>query len=118
LKWFSVGNELVAGALKVGFIIIEGLKSKINNDFLDLLETNYCFYFDKSWAGFETCSIKGYTSYIKGRNKITRFGRYPGGLVVSVKNSISKKVNEVSTEMKKISTYKFYISGTIEFKVV
>jgi hypothetical protein len=87
----------VAGSCKVGFINIEGLKRKINNnDFLDLLKTNDVFGLVESWAGFEVCNIKGYTSYIKERNKIARFGRNPGRLVVYVKNSISKKVIEKS----------------------
>jgi hypothetical protein len=42
----------VAGALEVGFINIEGLKRKINKDFLDLLKTNYFFGLAKSCAGF------------------------------------------------------------------
>jgi hypothetical protein len=47
----------VAGSLKVGFINIEGLKRKINKDFLDLLKTNYIFGLAESWAGFETYNI-------------------------------------------------------------
>jgi hypothetical protein len=76
----------VAGSLKVGFISIEGLKRKTNNkDFLDLFKTNYVFGLAESWSGFETYRIKGYTSYIKGKNKTARFGRNSGGLVVYVK---------------------------------
>jgi hypothetical protein len=57
----------VAGSPKVGFINIEELKRNINNnDFLDLLKTNYVFDLAESWTGFETYNIKGYASYIKG----------------------------------------------------
>jgi hypothetical protein len=69
----------VAGSLEVGFINIDGLKRKINNkNFLDLLKTNYAFGLAESSTGFETYNIKGYTSYIKGRNKTASFGRTPG----------------------------------------
>jgi hypothetical protein len=92
----------VAGSLKVGFINIEGLKRKINNkDFLDLLKANV-FGLAESWARFETYNMEGYTRYIKGRNKTAKFGRKPGGSVVYVKNSISKKVIEIPTEMKEV----------------
>jgi hypothetical protein len=37
-----------------------------------------------------------------GRIKTARFGRNPGELVVCVKNSISKKVIEIQTEMKEV----------------
>jgi hypothetical protein len=93
----------VARALTVVFINIEGLKSKINNEnFSDLLQTNHVFDLAESWAGFETYNIKGYTSYIKGRNEITRFRRNLGGLVVYVKNSIRKKCIETSAEIKEV----------------
>jgi hypothetical protein len=94
----------VAGSLKLGFINVEVLKrKKINNtDFLHLLKTNYVFGSAESWAGFETYDVKGYTSYIKEMNKTARFGRNPGGLLVYVKNSLSKKVIEISTEMKEV----------------
>jgi hypothetical protein len=73
----------VSGSLKVGFINIKGLKRKINNkDSLDFLKTNYVFGLVESWARFETYNIKGYNSYIKGRNKTARLGRNPRGLVV------------------------------------
>jgi hypothetical protein len=90
----------VAGLLKVRFINIEGLKN--NKDFLDLLKINYAFGLEESCTGFEICNIKGYTSYIKGRNKTARFGTNPGALVVYVKNSISKKVIEIPTKMKEV----------------
>jgi hypothetical protein len=68
----------VAGSLEIGLKNIEGLKRKINNkDFLDLLKANDIFGLAESWARFETCNIKGYTSYIKGRNKTARFRRNP-----------------------------------------
>jgi hypothetical protein len=39
---------------------------------------------------------------MKGRKKTARFGRKPGGFVVYVKNSISKKDIEIPTEMKEL----------------
>jgi hypothetical protein len=67
-----------------------------------LLKINDVFGFVESWARFQTYNIKEKTSYIKGRNMTSRFGRNPRGLVVYVKNSISKKVIEIPTEMKEV----------------
>jgi hypothetical protein len=93
----------VAGSLEVGCINIEGLKRKINNkDFLDLRKTIDVCGLAESWARFEIDNMKGYTSYIKGRNKTARFGRNTGRLVVYVKNSIGKKVIGIATEMKEV----------------
>jgi hypothetical protein len=52
----------------------------------------------ESLTGLEKCV----TSFIKGRYKITRYGRNPGGLVVYVKNIIDKYVEEIVKEMKEI----------------
>jgi hypothetical protein len=71
-------------------------------DFLDVLKANDVFGLAENWAGFETYNIKGYTSCIKGRNKTARFRRNTGGLVAHVKNSISKKIIEIPTEMKEV----------------
>lgn len=60
------------GALRVGCINIVGLRSKINNkDLFDLLKTNYVSGLVESWDRFDRPSydVKGYSSYIKGRNK-------------------------------------------------
>jgi hypothetical protein len=93
----------VAESLKVGFMNIKGLKRKVDNkDVLGLLKSNDICGLAESWAGFETYNMKGYTSYIKERNKTARFGRNPGGLVVYVKNGLSKKVTEIQTEMKEV----------------
>lgn len=58
---------------------------------------NCVFDSEKSCAGFETCNVKGCISYIKGSKNIAIFGRNPGGLVVSVKNIVGKKVIEILT---------------------
>jgi hypothetical protein len=58
----------------VRFFNIEGLKSKIKNDFLDLFKISSGT--GESWAGFEAYNIKGqYINCIKGRNKIVSFSR-------------------------------------------
>jgi hypothetical protein len=56
----------------------------------------------ESLTGLEKFVTRGYKSFIKGRYKITRYGRHPGGLVVYVKNIIDKYVEEVVKEMKEI----------------
>jgi len=56
----------------------------------------------ESSTGLEKFVIRGYKSFIKGRCKITRYGRNPGGLVVYVKNIIDKYVEEIVKEMKEI----------------
>jgi hypothetical protein len=63
-----------------------------------LLKTDYVFSLAHSWTGFDTHNI----NYIKGKNKITRSGRHPKGLVLYVKNSVSNKVTEIPTEMKEV----------------
>jgi hypothetical protein len=42
----------------------------------------------ESWMGLEKYEIRGY----KGRCKIKRYGKNPGGLVVCVKNIIDQYV--------------------------
>jgi hypothetical protein len=53
----------------------------------------------ESWAGLETCKVNGYTSYFKGRCK---YGRYPGGLAVYIKDNISKHVKNILAIMREI----------------
>jgi hypothetical protein len=68
----------VAGVLRVGFINIEELKNKINNKgFLYPLKTNYIFGIAESWTGL---------------NMIAIFGRNASGMVMCVKNSISRNL--------------------------
>jgi hypothetical protein len=35
----------------------------------------------ESWAGLEVNDINGFIIFIKGRTKVAKFGRNPGGLV-------------------------------------
>jgi hypothetical protein len=93
----------VAGVLKIGYLNIEGPHSKLGTtDFLDLLRAQNIFAIAESWAGLEPYNISGYTSYFKGRCKISKFGRNPGGLAVYIKDDISKGVKEIVSDMKEI----------------
>jgi hypothetical protein len=94
----------VASQFKVGFWNVEGLKSKVGSkDFLDVLCYHDIFGIAESWAGLEVYEIKGFNSYSKGRSKVAKFGRNPGGLVVYIREGISKRVTEIVTNMKEIS---------------
>jgi hypothetical protein len=93
----------VVGVLKIGFLNIEGLRNKLGTtDFLDLLRAQDILGIAESWAGLETYNISGYTSYFKGRCKISKFGRNPGVLAVYIKDDISKGVKEIVSDMKEI----------------
>jgi hypothetical protein len=93
----------VAGVLKIGFLNIEGLRNKLGTtDFLDLLRAQDILGIAESWAGLETYNISGYTSCFRGRCKISKFGRNPGGLAVYNKDYISKGVKEIVSDMKEI----------------
>jgi hypothetical protein len=91
------------GVLKIGFLNIEGLRSKLGTiDFLDLLRGLDILGIAESWAGLETYNISGYTSHFKGRGRISKYGRNPGGLAVYIKDEISKGFIEIGSNMKEI----------------
>jgi hypothetical protein len=80
-----------------------GLKSKVySKDFLDVLWNYDIFWIAESWAGLEVYEINGFISCLKGRTKVTKFGRNPGGLAVYIREGISKRVTEIVTNMKEI----------------
>jgi hypothetical protein len=56
----------------------------------------------ESWMGFVNYQIIGYKSFIKGRCKITRYGKNRGRLVVCVKNINDQCVGGIVTEMEEI----------------
>jgi len=56
----------------------------------------------ESWTGLEKYEIRGYKCFIKGRYKITRYQKNPGGLVACVKNIIDQYVGGIVTEMEEI----------------
>jgi hypothetical protein len=66
---------------------------------LDLLRAQDILGIAESWARY---NISGYTSYFKGRCKISKYCRNPGGLAVYIKDDISKEVNEIVSDMKDI----------------
>jgi hypothetical protein len=93
----------VAGQFKIRFWIVEGLRSKVGSkEFLDVLWDHDIFGTAESWAGLEVYEINGFISYSKGRTKVMRFGRNPGGLVVYIRQGISKRVTEIATNMEEI----------------
>jgi hypothetical protein len=93
----------VAGQFKVGFWNEKGLRSKVcSKDFSDVLWNHEIFGIAESWAGLEVYEINGFISFSKGRTKVTKFGRNPGGLVVYIREGISKQVTEIATNMKEI----------------
>jgi hypothetical protein len=51
----------------------------------------------------EVYEINGFISFSKGRTKVAKFGRNPGGLVVYIGEGISKRVTEIATNMKEVS---------------
>jgi hypothetical protein len=57
----------------------------------------------ESCRGLEKFEIRKYKSFNKGRCKITRHGRNTGGFVVYVTNIIGQYVEEMVTEMEKIT---------------
>jgi hypothetical protein len=80
-----------------------GLKSKVcSKDFLDVLWKHDIFGIAESWAGLEVFEINGFISFSKGRTKVAKFGRNPGGLVVYIGDGISKRVTEIMTNMKEV----------------
>jgi exonuclease III len=99
----TYGSDGVAGVLKIGFLNIEGLQNKLGTtDFLDLLRVQDILGIAESWAGLETYNISGYTSYFKGRCKISKYGRNPGGLAVYIKDDISEGIKVIVSDMKEI----------------
>jgi hypothetical protein len=93
----------VAGKFKVGFWNVEGLKSKVcSKDFLDVSVIMMFFVIAESWAGLEVYEINDFISFSKGRTKVAKFGRNPGGLVVYIGEGISKRVTEITTNMKEV----------------
>jgi hypothetical protein len=56
----------------------------------------------ESWAGLETYNISGYTSYYKGRCKMSKYDRSPGELAVYVEDDISKGIKEIVSDKKEI----------------
>ena len=52
-------------------------------------------------------------SFIKGRGKITKYGRNPGGLVVYVKNITDQCVEEIVTKKSKQKKKLIGTNGTI-----
>jgi hypothetical protein len=46
--------------------------------------------------------VRGYTSCVKGRGRIAKFSRNPGGLIVYIKDSINNRVKEIQTTVKEI----------------
>ena len=56
----------------------------------------------ENWTGLEKYEIRGYKYFIKGRCKITRYQKNPGGLVACVKNIIDQYEEGIVTEMEEI----------------
>ena len=56
----------------------------------------------ESWTGLEKYEIRGYKCFMKGRCKITRYQKIPGGMVACVKNIIDQYVGGIVTEMEEI----------------
>jgi hypothetical protein len=54
------------------------------------------------WTGLEKYEIRGYKCFMKGRYKITRYGKNPRGLVACVKNIIDHYVRGIVTELEEI----------------
>ena len=77
--------------------------------FLDLLDKTKSVR--ESCRGIDKFEIRGYMSFIKGKGKVTRYGRNPGGLVVYVKNIIDQCFEEMVTkkskQLKKLIGYKW-----------
>jgi hypothetical protein len=97
----------VAGQFKVGFWNVEGLRSKVcSKHFLDVLWNHDIFGIAECWAGLEVYEINGFISFSKGRTKVAEFGRNPEGLVVYIGEGISKRVTEVTTNMKEVGVSK------------
>jgi hypothetical protein len=93
----------VAGQFKVGFWDVEGLKSKVcSKDFLHVLWNHDIFGIAESWAGLEVYEINGFISFSKGRTKVEKFRRNPGGLVVYIGGGISERVTEIAMNMKDV----------------
>jgi hypothetical protein len=68
----------------------------------DVLWNHDIFGITESWAGQEVYEINGFISFSKGRTKVTKFGTNPGGLLVYIREGISKRVTEIPTNMKEI----------------
>jgi hypothetical protein len=54
------------------------------------------------WAGLEVYEINGFICFSKGRTKVAKFGRNPGGLVVYIREGIIKRFTEITTNMKEV----------------
>jgi hypothetical protein len=77
--------------LRAGFLNVEGLRNKlVTKDFLGLLGCHDIFGTAESRLGLEVCDIKVYTSHLKGRRKIAKYGRDLGGPVVYITQDINK----------------------------
>jgi hypothetical protein len=74
----------VAGLFKIRFWIVEGLSKIGNTDFLDVLTEHDIFGIAESWTRFEGFEIKGFISCWKGRSKVAKCDRNPGGLAVYI----------------------------------
>jgi hypothetical protein len=82
---------------------VEGLRSKVcSKDFLDVLWDHDIFGIADSWAGLEVYEINVFISFSKGRTKVTKSGRNPGGLVVYIREGICKRITEIATNMEEI----------------
>jgi hypothetical protein len=67
-----------------------------------LLAAHDIFGISESWTGCEKFDVRGYTSFVKGRGRIVKFGRNPGGLMVYIKDNINNRVKEIPTMMKEV----------------
>jgi hypothetical protein len=63
------------------------------------LEEKEMMGLEESWTGLQKYEIREYKCFIKGRCKITRYGKNPGGLVACVKNIIDQYVGGIVTDM-------------------
>jgi hypothetical protein len=63
------------------------------------LEKNEMICLVNSWTGLQKYEISGYKCFIKGRCKMIRYGKNPGGLVACVKNIIDQYVGGIVTDM-------------------
>lgn len=89
--------------VKIMFNNIEGLKSKMfKGEINELTQKFDIIGMGETWYKEDKIEIKGFKGIIKNRVKTKKSGRQPGGIMILIREEISKNVTEIKSESEEI----------------